>query len=71
MELLEILALKMSCEYLSDLRRIARPNTALRSAVSQLPLSAFPAREWLDAAEYLCGAKCQSAEDARKAVLSF
>ena len=23
------------------------------------------------AADYLCGAKCQSAEDARKAVLSF
>lgn len=71
MELLEILALKMGCEYLSDLRRIPRPNDALRSAAAQLPLEAFPAREWLDAAEYLCGVKCQSAEDARNAVLSF
>ena len=71
MELLEILALKMGCEYLSDLRRIPRPNDALRSAAAQLPFDAFPAREWLDAADYLCGANCQSAEDARNAVLSF
>lgn len=71
MELLEILALKMGCEYLSDLRRIPRPNAALRSAAAQLPLDAFPAWEWLDAADYLCGAECQSAEDARNAVLSF
>ena len=71
MELLELLALKMGCEYLSDLRRISRPNTALQSAAAQLPLAAFPAREWLDAADYLCGASCQSAEDARNAVLSF
>ena len=71
MELLEILALKMSCEYLSDLRRVPRPNAALRSAAAQLPLDAFPAWEWLDAANYLCGVKCQSAGDARNAVLSF
>ena len=71
MELLEILALKMSCEYLSDLRRVPRPNAALRSAAAQLPLDAFSTREWLDAAYYLCGASCQSAEDARKAVLAF
>ena len=31
MELLEILALKMGCEYLSNLRLIPRPNVALRS----------------------------------------
>ena len=71
MELLEILALKMGCEYLSDLRRIPRPNIALRSAAAQFPLDAFPAREWLDAADYLCGASCQSAEDARNTVLAF
>lgn len=71
MELLEILALKMSCEYLSDLRRIPRPNVVLRSAAAQLPLDAFPAWEWLDAADYLCGASCQSAEDARNTVLAF
>ena len=71
MELLEILALKMGCEYLSDLRRIPRPNNALRSAAAQLPLDAFPAREWLDAADYLCGAKCLNAEDARNTILLF
>ena len=71
MELLEILALKMSCEYLSDLRRIPRPNAVLRSAAAQLPLAAFPALEWLDAEDYLCGASCQSAEDARNTVLAF
>lgn len=71
MELLEILALKMGCEYLSDLRRIPRPNAALRSAAAKLPPDAFPTREWLDAADYLCGASCQGAEDARNAVLSF
>lgn len=71
MELLEILALKMGCEYLSDLRRISRPNAALRCLAAKIPLDAFPSREWLDAADYLCGAKSQSAEDARNAVLSF
>lgn len=71
MELLDTLALKMGCEYLSDLRRIARPSAALRRAAADMPLDSFPAREWLDAADYLCGAKCQSAQDARNAVLSF
>lgn len=71
MELLELLALEMGCNYISDLRRIPRPNDALRRTAAQLPLDAFPVREWLDAAEYLCGARCQSADDARNAVLSF
>ena len=69
MKLLELLALKMGCKYLSDLRRIPRPNDALRSETAQLPLDAFPAYEWLDAADYLCDAKCQSAENARNTIL--
>lgn len=71
MELLEILKIQMDCDYISDLPRLRRPNTTLRRTVSRLSLAAFPAREWLDAADYLCGAKCHTAADARNTLLSF
>ena len=71
MELLEVLKIQMDCDYISDLPRLRRPNTRLRRAVGGLSLAAFPAREWLDAADYLCGMKCQSATDARNTLLSF
>ena len=43
--------------------------SVLVSAVAQLPLGVFPAHEWLEAADYLCGDKCASAEDARNTIL--
>jgi len=71
MGLLDILAERMDCTYLSVLRFLPRPNAVLRQAVESMPLDNFSEYEWKDAAEYLCGAKCQSAEDARNAVLLF
>lgn len=71
MGLLDILAEKTNCTYLSDLRYLTRPNATLQRAVAEIQLDSFSAHEWLDAADYLCGVKCQSAEDARKAVLFF
>lgn len=69
MELLELLALKMDCEYLSDLRYLPRPNAMLQRIVEPLPLDDFSEYEWIDAAEYLCGVKCKSFKDSLNAVL--
>lgn len=69
MGLLDILAEKMNCTYLSDLRFLPQPNAALRQAVASMPLNGFSEYEWKDAAEYLCGVKCVSAEDARNTIL--
>ncbi len=71
MGLLDILAERMNCTYLSDLRFLTRPNIALQRAVAGLPLADFSKFEWIDAAEYLCGVKCESAKDARNAILLF
>lgn len=56
MELLELLAAKMGCEYLSDLRFLPNPTEILQSA-AELPEAPFSLREWLDAEEYLLGTK--------------
>ena len=71
MGLLDILAERMNCIYLSDLRFLPRPNAMLRQAVASMLLDDFSEFEWIDAVEYLCGLKCQSTEDARNAVLLF
>ena len=69
MGLLDILAERMNCTYLSDLRFLPWPNAALRQAVSRMPLDNFSEYEWKDAAEYLCGVNCVSAEEAKNAIL--
>lgn len=58
MGLLDILAEKMNCTYLSDLRFLPRPNEALWQAVASLPFYDFSEYEWKDAVEYLCGTSC-------------
>ena len=58
MGLLDILAERMNCTYLSDLRFLPQPNAALRQAIASMPLDDFSEYEWKDAAEYLCGIKC-------------
>ena len=67
MGLLDILAERMACPYLSDLHFLPRPNEALRQAVANIPLDDFSECEWIDAAEYLCGVKCVKVEEARAA----
>ena len=69
MGLLDILAEKMNCTYLSDLHFLPRPNEALRQAVVSMPLDDFTEYEWKDAAEYLCGIKCVNAKEARNTIL--
>ena len=69
MGLLDILAEKMKCTYLSDLRFLPQPNAALRQAVASMPLDDFSEYEWKDAAEYLCGVSCASAEEARNTLI--
>ena len=71
MGLLDILAERMNCTYLSDLRFLPRPNEALRQAVANMPLAAFSEYEWKDAAEYLCDVKCRNAANARNMILRF
>ena len=70
MGLLDILAERMNCTYLSDLRFLPRPNAALRQAVASVPLDDFPEYEWNDAAEYLCGVKGVGAEIARNTIIN-
>lgn len=71
MELLDVLKTQMNCEYISDLPRLQRPNAELQRVVRELPLAAFPAREWIEAFAYLCAETPDSAEDARNALLSL
>ena len=71
MGLLDILAEKMNCTYLSDLRFLPRPNAALRQAVASMPLDEFSEYEWIDAAEYLCGVKYASIKDSRMSIMDF
>lgn len=69
MGLIDILAEKMNCTYLSDLRFLPRPNEELRQAVAIIPVNDFSEYEWIDAAEYLCGVKCVSVKEARNMIL--
>ena len=69
MGLLDILAERMNCTYLSDLRFLPQPNAALRQAIASMPLDDFSEYEWKDAAEYLCGVKCVNVKDARDTIL--
>ena len=69
MGLVDILAERMNCAYLSDLCFLPRPNEALRQAVDSMPRDDFSEYEWKDAAEYLCGVNCVSAEEAKNAIL--
>jgi len=54
MRLLDILAEKMNCTYLSELRFLPQPNEILRQAVASLLLGDFSEYEWKDTTEYLC-----------------
>ena len=70
MGLLDILAERMNCTYLSDLRFLPQPNATLRRAVADMSLDDFSEYEWKDAAEYLCGVKCVIAKEARDTIMS-
>ena len=70
MGLLDILAERMNCTYLSDLRFLSQPNAALRQAVADISLDDFSEYEWKDAAEYLCGVNCVIAKEARDTIMS-
>ena len=69
MGLVDILAERMNCAYLSDLCFLPRPSEALRQAVDSMPLDDFSEYELKDAAEYLYGVKCASGKEARDMIL--
>ena len=71
MGLVDILAERMNCAYLSDLCFLPRPNEALRQAVDSMPLDDFSEYEGKDAAEYLCGNNCASTEEAVGKILEL
>ena len=48
MGLLDILAERMNCTYLSDLRYLTRPDAALQRVASDFPLAAFSEFEWIE-----------------------
>lgn len=57
-DLLEYIASKLSCEFISDLRVCQdwMEMSALSRCVSQIDASACSLREWADAAQYITGA---------------
>ena len=69
--LLEYLAQRASCQYLSDLRYLNRQEQChLSREVSRIPAQAFRTAEWNDALDYLTGLPPEpSAPDAREALL--
>lgn len=70
LELLEYLARVINCEYLSDLR-CRTPAAAVGEALCAIPLQAFPAEQWREAAAYLTGDDCVrwSGEECRRRLL--
>ena len=68
MELLDVLAYKMGCTYLSDLRYLPCNNNRLHRLVEAIDLSNYPEQEWIAAAEYLCNSKFESAYEAKESI---
>lgn len=68
--LLDILAEKAGCMYLSDLRQ-PHVNSILIHSLREIDSSAFGLREWNEAAEYLTGKNCsfESREEVKKYIL--
>ena len=69
--LLETLARRMGCEYLSDLKYLDTTSRGvLAGLVSRTPAGQVPREEWNDALTYLTGQDPQpDAETARRALL--
>ena len=68
--LLDYLALRAGCTYLSDLRRPGPGQRArLRGALAELAPDCAPQREWDDAVAYLTGGPPAPGPEAAKAAL--
>lgn len=68
--LLEYLAYRMGCGYLSDLHAL-RFSARFRYTLSLIALDDCAEAEWLEAARYLCPDEgCASAGEARDALLA-
>lgn len=65
--LLDYLAMRLGCLYLSDLRFLGPWQTVcLIREIKQIPACAAPAREWNDALKYLVGAVPEQSADLAK-----
>ena len=72
MGILEQLAERSGCQYLSDLPQPGR-REQIRRSLSDLRPDQFPLREWNDAASYITRVPCAYAtpEEAREALLRY
>lgn len=70
--LLDILAAKSGCTYLSDLAG-AGSSTLLPHYLQEIDAAAFSLREWEDAAAYLIGQSCsfETQEQAKQFLIAF
>ena len=73
MSLLDYLARRTNCLFLSDLRQLDRRRRGLLLQVlERLPPEKFPPKEWNDALRYLAGASPEeTAEKARTRLLAL
>ena len=70
LSLLDELARRIGCTYLSDLRFLDAPGRqALARTLADIPAGAAGLREWNDALAYLTGEPPQSTADAARALL--
>lgn len=73
MSLLELIAIQMGCDYLSDLSGLSNTQrTILAEKLERLPARESDLRDWNDALRYLTGDSIPkaTAEDARAALIS-
>jgi len=73
LSLLDDAALRMGCEYLSDLRLLSgKQRSLLARELEGVPSGKFPPSEWCDALEYLTGRRetHSDAEQAKAALIA-
>lgn len=70
--LLEYLAEKLGCAFLSDLRESPSPGS-MRKTIREIPADAFPVKQWKDAVAYLTGrdADFASAQEAKEYLSNY
>ena len=68
MELLELLAKQKNCTYISDLQFLPKSDRHF-PLLKSVDLSAYPEKEWKEAAWYLLHRRCRSGEQARRLLI--
>ena len=71
--LVDYLALELRLDYVSDLRfpdklSVGKLNYLLNEKISS---EDYPEKDWVDACEYLCGAKSKTRQEARRQIQEY